>query len=100
VSSKAQKTEPNSSACSSTTTTDTKQGSQVHHGVQCDSCGICPIRGALFSSQVASSDFAPCRKAAVWHRFIEVHSSVCLWKIRQLYDIMQLKDWVCERLQG
>ena len=50
--SKAQKTEPNSSARSSIAAASAKHGRQVHPGVQCNSCSICPIRGARFRSQV------------------------------------------------
>ena len=55
VSSKAQKTEPNSSAHRSTAAASTKQGRQVHNGVQCNSCSISPIRGARFRSQVSAT---------------------------------------------
>ena len=46
---KAQKTDAESSARSSAA----KPGPQVHHDVECDSCGVKPIRGARYKSQVS-----------------------------------------------
>ncbi len=49
---KAQKTDAHSSAHSKAACS-AEQGSLVHHGVECDSCGLCPIRGARFHSLVS-----------------------------------------------